>query len=674
MSDISIPGVPGTSKYNTEKMVEELMAVERIGMERMESELEETKIVKKAWQTVNRSLARVRDASKALYGFENPFNDRISNSSDESILTATATREASPESTEITVESLAGRDRFLSGTLDRDFEVNEGRFTFTVGEKDISFNFRGGSLKDFANTLNSRSKDILSARVVPNTSTTQVILIESAKTGAENTMRFSDDALEWGLETGLLKTSDTAARNFAMSTGTFNRLEKPLTDSIIQFEGGAAMVLPGGEAQIPITPVVVSKANLTLEIEYEVEVLPYNYTPPTPPKGPAIPDADGILYQGIEISNESSRVLVPEWSPAPPPEKNDDMNVFFINGGGSTFPLTPVTDGAGTQKISIKLSDYLDSVDALQVRNANTHRQIQIKSVKIFDPEARGDYTPLNPVETASDAVIYMEGIEVRRDTNTIDDLLLGVTLNLKNSSEDPVKLDVEPDREGVKEAIIALVGYYDELLSEINIVTGRSEDIIEEISYLTDEERTSAYDRLGLLQGDMTLMRLKSSLQTILMNPYPTSLGRELALLDQIGVSTNSVGSSSGSVNRSRLRGYIEIDEEILDQALESNLPAIKELFGQDTDQDLIVNEGVAYKLDTYVKNYVETGGLIATRLATIDGRISRTSTSIETEQEKLIDLEQKYKQQFATMEGSLNTLEQSSQQIDNFNNSSNR
>jgi flagellar capping protein FliD len=64
-----------------------------------------------------------------------------------------------------------------------------------------------------------------------------------------------------------------------------------------------------------------------------------------------------------------------------------------------------------------------------------------------------------------------------------------------------------------------------------------------------------------------------------------------------------------------------------------------------------------------------VETGGLIGTRIDTIDGRIARTSSRIETEQEKLDSKEQEYRREFARMEASLNALEQSSQQIDNFN-----
>lgn len=669
MSDISIPGVPGTSRFNTDKMIEELMEVERAGLDRMENELETYESEKDAWQLLNRNVSRVRDSSRVLYSFENPFNERVSVSSDESILTATATREAAFEDAEITVRSLAGRDRFLSRPLDEDFEVDAGTYTFRVGDKDVSFNFRGGDLQDLADTINRRSKDLIAARVVRNSATSQVLLIESQKPGSANKLTFEDDALTFAASAGILKPSDSATRTFAMDNVTFRRLDTPLSEEIIRFESGKTIFPPGGEAVLQVSPQVQARENLKLEIQYEVEVLPYDYTPPTPPEGPSVPDASGITYEGIQVYSEPSRVLVPEWAPPEPPEKSDSFNVFTIKGAGKAFPLPPISDAGGVQTIEVDIVDYLEAVDGIEIRNENTHRQITINSVRIFDPESRGDFTPMNPVETASDATILFEGIEITRDTNNIDDLLPGIVLNLQKASEDPVNLTIEPDKEAVKNAIIEFVGLYDELISELNILGGRSEEIIDEISYLSDNEREAAYERLGLLQGDITVMQMKSRLQTILMNPYDTSLGRELTLLDQIGISTNAVGSRSGAVSRSRLRGYLEINEDKLDQALDTQLFAVRELFGQDTDNDLVVDTGVAYTLDTYLRPYVETGGLIATRIDTIDGRISRTSTRIETEQEKLAQLEQDYRQQFATMEGALNTLEQSSEQIDNFN-----
>lgn len=673
MSDFSIPGVPGTSKYDTDKMVEELMKVERRGLDRIENELETVELEKDAWQGVNRGLAEVRNIARSLYSFENPFNERVSQSSNESVLTATASRQAAMESTDVLVKSLAGRDRFLSAELSEDFEVPAGGYTFQVGDDRVSLTYHGGELRDFAEELNNRSKDLIRARVVKSSDTAQVLLIESMKPGKANTLEFQNDALALGLSAGILSESNSSSIRVAMERDSFTRLGKPLTEDVISFEENAAILSTEGEAKIQLSPSVPSDENLRLRISFEVKTFPYDYTPPEPPPGPATPDPGDISYEGIDIQNEPSAVLEPEWSPPPPPEKRDNLNVFYLQGtsAGSrtTVALPPIRETTGEQTIEVGLQEYIDVLSSIEIKNANTHREIRLQEVVIFDPDARGDYTPVNPIETASDALVELDGIEARRSSNTIDDLLPGVVLNLHKPSDSPVEISIEPDKELIKNTIIEFVGYYDELIADLNILTGRSEDIVDEITYLTDEQREDALGMLGLLQGDITLMQLKSRLQTIVMNPYETSAGRGLALLDQIGISTNAVGSRTGSLNRSRLRGYLEIDEEALDQAIQSNLPAVKELFGRDTDADLVVDSGVAFELDSYIRPYVETGGLISTRIDTIDGRIARTSNRIETEQEKLDRKEQEYRRQFATMEASLNSLEQSSQQIENFN-----
>jgi len=71
MSDISIPGVNG--KYNTEKLIEALMEVEKQPLERVEAQQETNKSQRSVWQDINRRLSQFSDEAKNLYGFQNPF-------------------------------------------------------------------------------------------------------------------------------------------------------------------------------------------------------------------------------------------------------------------------------------------------------------------------------------------------------------------------------------------------------------------------------------------------------------------------------------------------------------------------------------------------------------------------------------------------------------------------
>ena len=124
MSDVTIPGV--TSSYNTDQIVSKLMELERIPLERKQDELDKYENEKTVWQDISRSISKVEDSAKKLYGFENPFSERIAESSDEDVLTATVGRDAIEEQKTIKIIKMAASDRFLSDSMQKDFDAPEG--------------------------------------------------------------------------------------------------------------------------------------------------------------------------------------------------------------------------------------------------------------------------------------------------------------------------------------------------------------------------------------------------------------------------------------------------------------------------------------------------------------------------------------------------------------------
>jgi flagellar hook-associated protein 2 len=271
---------------------------------------------------------------------------------------------------------------------------------------------------------------------------------------------------------------------------------------------------------------------------------------------------------------------------------------------------------------------------------------------------------PKNPVDTARDAIVAMDGIEVTRESNTIGDLVPGLTVNLWQVSDKPVKLKIEPNREATKEALIELVGNYNRLMAELNILARPDEKILDEISYFTEDEKKKYSERLGLLQGDATMSQLRTSLQQTMMNAYPTRGGNDM--LAVFGISTDS--RRGGGYDASRLRGYIEIDEATLDKTLVEKFTRVKDLFGYDTDGDLLVDSGVAFKLDAITKAYVETGGIVSIHTRTLDDQIKRQQKEIETLGTQLASKENELKRKYGMMEGALGQMESSASAWDSF------
>ena len=419
---------------------------------------------------------------------------------------------------------------------------------------------------------------------------------------------------------------------------------------------------PGGELSIPISPSLSVNENHVLryevrEINKENQIEP----PPPPPPGPETPEAGSITMEGITIENAPSAVDLPEYEePEQPPVVRDPQYLYAVGPSGPVeLPEVPSTEEF--RAVEIPLSDYLDSIRSLNIRNRNSHRDLEIRNVEIVDPTSRGDTQPVNPREVASDARLEIDGVEVTRPSNEIDDLMPGTTLNLQGTSPTPATISVQPDTQSVKDAIISFVGSYNQVIRDVNILTRTEEAIIEEIGYFSDEEREEARDRLGMFQGDSMLNGIRSRLQRIMMNPYPTAAGQELNLLAEMGISTNASGFNTGGFSASRLRGYMEIDEAALDNALRNNFEAVEDLFANDTNGDLVADTGIAVEANNFTRPFVQSGGMISTRRGTLDTRISQTEEEIEDYSERLDNYEQELRREFGRMEGAMDSLQDS-------------
>jgi len=668
MSDVYVPGV--SSRFNSEKLIEDLMKLERLPKDRAEKNIDSLQVQKGYWQEVGRRINAVRESSRMLYSFQNPFNERIVRSADENVISASATREAAEQSYRFTVKQTAQADRFLSSPLDEKMKIESGNYTFSVGSEEIPINFRGGTLKDFVETVNRRGRDKISASLISVQSGTKSLLIESKVTGEANRLNFSGDTVGLMINIGMMEQGNDTRKDIPISGSTVRNTVSQggnvtVNDGILKLPARSSASLPLGVSIDSDSPVI-----LKLETSTKVETGGF-FEVPQPPPGPKIPSGS-VAYGGITIDNEPSAAPFPQWKPPPIPQRHDDLAVLsLVFADGSSAKLPPISDSDSFTSRQYRLSDIAQgrAIMSLNIENSNTHREISISKVEIYDPTAlSGGLKPSNAVSTAQDAIVTMEGIEMKRPSNSISDIISGVTLNVKNSSDRPVELKVNADIDAVKDALITFVGNYNRLMAEVNVLTRTDARIIDELTYLDKDEAAEMKKRLGAFNGDTTLNTFKSNLQRTVSAPYPTSMERDLALLSQIGISTN-VRSSSFSYEPSRLRGYLEIDEKALDTALETKFMAIKELFASDTTGDMIADTGIAVNVDTLAKPFVDIGGIITLKTNTIDSRIKQDERRIDTMERQLAAKEMELKIQYSRMESAYSRMEQMTNSLDNFN-----
>jgi len=681
MSDIYVPGVK--SRFNTDQMIDDLMRLERIPRDRAQNNIDSLQTQKGYWQEIGRRVTSLRDSARMLYSFQNPFNERLGQSSDESVITAIATREASEQMFKFTVKQTAQADRFLSRPLDEKTRIEAGTYTFTVGNDEISINYRGGTLRNFVETINNRGRDKIAASLIAVQLGTLSLMIESKSTGSANRLGFSNDASGLAINFGMMERSNDTLKSINVSDTTIKKSGQNAAN--ISIDNGVLQAAALSTVSIPINMQIDSDSPLVLRLQTQTKVGTEEvFSSPPPPPGPTVPTSS-VTYGGITVDNAPSSSPMPEYTPPAVPVRHDDMAVLnLVFSDGTSQKLPAISDSSSPVARQYNLAEIARgrTVTSLNIENTNTHRDVSVGKIEILDPSSSGGLKPINAVSTSRDAIISMEGIEITRPTNNIDDLVPGVTLNIRGVSDKPVELKITGNREAVKEAIISFVGNYNRLMAEINILISSrgnatpdlrapnirgDERIVDELTYLSREESEEMKTRLGAFAGDSTLNTLKNNLQRTITAPYPTSLERDLTLLAQIGVSSNAARNTG--YDPSRLRGYLEIDEKVLDAALETKIPAIKELFGNDTSGDMIADTGVAFNVESLVKPFVELGGIISLKTNTIDSRINQDERRIATLDRQLAAKEQDLRIQYARMESAYTRMEQMSNSLDNFN-----
>lgn len=678
MSGLNIPGV--NDKYKTNEIVEGLMKVERIPLNREQENLETYKKQQDAWRTVNQKMSSLRDSVKSLYSFDNPFNNKLASSSEEYAITASAGREAAYESFQVDVITPATSDRFLSKEIEKGMSVPAGLYTYKTGDKTVQMNWKGGKIEDFVAGLNKRGKDVIKASLIGVNKGNKALLIESLKTGKDARLVFKDKALEFALDTEMVRKikseSNSFGKDFSEIKGltTLTEVEQEgmpqLSNESVTISNEKITVPPRGGFSIDIPQNVLKDNNKTLSFNVRaVNSEDITKALNTGDSKPVLPDPGGITYQSISIYNNQSSVDLPQSDkPKIPLEEIKTDSVLFVQFNDGTEREVKLSDEVFSDKgseLKINLSEY-PGAKSIVLRNKNTGVSYYISQIDAYDEKADLGYGPVNAVSEAGDAIIKYEGITITRPENKIDDVIPHVTLNLTQKTERTATIKIEPDTESAKDALINFVGRYNQTIAELNVLSQNKPEIISELDYLSKEEKDEYNEKLGMFFNDFSLSNIKSQMQSIISNIYKISDNDVITMLSQIGISTNA--TSFSGYNPGKMRGYLEINEKVLDEHLKTDLDAIKTLFGFDSDGDLIVDSGIGYNLDRTLTAYVQSGGILAGKTSTLDKQIKASEQKIAKLETQLDRKEAELKAKYGQMESTLNSLESQSNSINNF------
>lgn len=214
----------------------------------------------------------------------------------------------------------------------------------------------------------------------------------------------------------------------------------------------------------------------------------------------------------------------------------------------------------------------------------------------------------LSEIQTAVDATAKIDNqYTISSATNTISGAISGVTLNLLKVSGSAADMTVETDIAKATESINGFVSGYNTLLSTIN-----------------------ALKESGL-EGDSSLNSILSSIR----NEFNSSAGLSSSFnyLSEVGITSDAK------------TGQLSLDSSVLDKAVIADYEGISQLFAND-------NQGIAFRLESKMDDYLDFEGLIKIREDGLRSRIDYNEDAQLNMQYRLEKIESRYLKQFSNLD----------------------
>ncbi len=665
MSDgVYIPGI--SSKSNAQSSIDKIMEAKKKKLTKINDSKDSIAEKRKEMQTVGTKVVSLMQKSKALYGVNSPFDDKISNSNDDGF-SAKVTKYADVAEHSVRVEQKAKAHRVGSSSLNRSYDVPEGTYKFKISEKPVNVDFEGGDLEKFAKKISDEGKDVIKASITNDTEKTRILVLESVRTGKKNFISFDDDFTKNFFEKiGFFEKVPSFEKNFVLDRQNITVLNGTKTPLI----NNSKLILRKDENLLyNMDESIKHRDGLVLEVDMKkIDNTPgaAGSRQNSVPNGPDFSETGEAVVYDVQLEGERPDLDIPPYKKPdeikPQVIVNDDK-YLEIKTNKRTIQLDELNVTTDGSKLRFKMPDLIDkdeSVTGLVFKNKNTYKEIEVSGIKFVDEDSAGGVKFKRELSKPDDSRIFVDGIEIIRDSNTIDDVLKGVTINLFDKTNGDALLQVDRDYEKMVNGITEFVGEYNSLLKDIYDRIDANKE--------TGEE--------GVLAKENELKNFISRMRVIMMNSYPTEIGAELSMLNQIGISTNEAVSPGQvkDVNKDKLKGYLEMNEDKFVnkfmEVMEKHPSSVKQLFGSDKNGDFAYDDGVAVQIEKLLKSYTQKSvGFFDIRNTGYTDDIKEKEKEAKEYENKLTEEEQKLKEQFMKMEKAQQELEDGKKKFENFN-----
>ncbi|MBY6198821.1 flagellar filament capping protein FliD [Vibrio hangzhouensis] len=614
-----------SSGMDINSMVSKIVDAERIPkQQRIDYERNKIDSSISAYGRLRESLDTMKNLM-ANFRQEKAFAVRSVNSTEENIVTATATTDAIAGKYAVDVLQLAQSHKVASDVIPDDTRFGPGKLQISLGEDSFNFSLRKNSrLTDVVRAINGASDNPgVRASIIKDMNGPRLI-VAANQSGAEKSIRINVDA-EPGNEL------------YRFEYKTIEQRVKDLEQAQTE-----ALSLLG----LPTTPSAETEPNSTKQVEAESE---------TAEDTSSVQSSETISQQPAEAKSGRPEDTIPGWTPTasgtlmdsyyvPPPEldekalaKSKEVPGWSNTASGTLTDsyVTPseaqakleqelaaekaavaraVAEGDLTEeqakqiereKLSPEERERLEKVEAIQAELAEAQRSMQV-------------YMGMSEVQAAQDSVVVLDGVaKLASNNNVIEDAIEGVDLTLKGTTkpgERATEIGVEYDRQSVRADIEQFVAAYNQFfqvsqsLAKVDPTTGQA----------------------GPLAGDSIVRSADARLKSV-FSASIDGAPEDLKSLTEFGITTTR-------------QGNLEINYQMLDKQLNSNFTKLESFFGG--------NNGFAKKVEDAIHSMTGMTGSIRTREKSLTEQNYRLNDDQATLDRRMQGIEKRTHDKFAAMQ----------------------
>jgi len=367
-----------------------------------------------------------------------------------------------------------------------------------------------------------------------------------------------------------------------------------------------------------------------------------------------------VANTGARIGNLASEIVINQLARAQTvysdyvadPAAAIGQGSMTLSVGGQDFAIAVDASHDSLNGLASAINASASGVSATVISDTNGSRLVlrgQTGSAKAFTLTttdaalqgfAYGSGGVMTLGQSAQDAKFTVDSVAYVRDSNTVQDVISGVTLTLKKTAPGaPISIGTTRPTEALRQTIQDFVSVYNTLKKDM------------------DAARTAT-------GSDSALRALDRQLSSLLSTPL--SSDPTISRLSDIGIATSRDGT-------------ISLDAAKLDAALKNNPDAVEAMFSptRDATHSVASDPGIAIALQKLSDGATGTDGL----LSSLGKRLDSESAGIVKDQARMEEREAAYRnrleQQFGTLDSRISALKATQsyleQQVKVWTNSSN-